>query len=238
MAKFERLLLILNLIRLRPGIRASELAKETGVSVRTIFRDILSLASQYPILQDNGYRLLPTAFLKTLNLTKAEYSVFQFALSCPALRRPDIRMAVSSLKVKIDTVVDPAVRSSYSEINLHAPVWGKIDSEPKRLAVLSIVLQQAISGCRAVDVLYEDSCGPTLSRIFPHCLVYYHPEWLLFGFNKSRKGFDAIKLNLFKEITLTNEKFQRHNDLSLEEFFKTYTRRSLEVREKQDSFRK
>ena len=91
MSKFERLHLILNLIRTKPGIKSAELAQETGVSQRTIYRDILALAAQYPVLYNNGYRLLPTAYLKTLNLTRPEYSVLQVAFSCPALKRPDLR---------------------------------------------------------------------------------------------------------------------------------------------------
>jgi predicted DNA-binding transcriptional regulator YafY len=117
MLKFERLLLILNLIRSRPGIKSAELARETGMSQRTIYRDILNVASQYPVLYDNGYRLLPTAYLKTMNLTQSEYSLLQTALSCPALQRPDLKSRARTLKGKIDTVVDPAVRKSVSLVN-------------------------------------------------------------------------------------------------------------------------
>src|SRR4030067_463706 len=108
MSKFDRLLLVLNLIRSRPGIQADELAAETGVSQRSIYRDILSLAAQYPIVSNKGYRMLPTAHIKTLNLTPVEYSVFQLLLSChAAIERADLRIAARSLKAKIDTIVNP-----------------------------------------------------------------------------------------------------------------------------------
>src|SRR5574341_105624 len=123
MSKFERLHLILNLIRSRPGIGARELASEANVSQRTIYRDILALAGQYPVLYDKGYRVLPTAFLKTLNFTKSEYTVLQTALSCPALKRPDLKIVARSLKAKIDTVVSPVAKTSALASYFFCTAW-------------------------------------------------------------------------------------------------------------------
>ncbi|MCK4427433.1 MAG: HTH domain-containing protein [candidate division Zixibacteria bacterium] len=73
MAKADRLLLILNLLRSRRNLKASNLAKECEVSERTIFRDIQALSeARVPIYFDSGYKLLTDAFLPPLNFTVDE----------------------------------------------------------------------------------------------------------------------------------------------------------------------
>jgi predicted DNA-binding transcriptional regulator YafY len=56
-------------------------------------------------------------------------------------------------------------------------------------------------------------------RMFPHYLVYCQPNWVLVGFVRSKKTFDAISISRIREISLTTQTFQRDNGFSLEEFF-------------------
>lgn len=218
MLKFDRLQILINLIQSRPGIKAPELARETGVCERTVYRDLVWLASQYPVIHNHGYSLPASSKLKPLTITKAEYSIFQLALSSPALLRSDLKPVACSLKAKIDSVVDPSVRCRLNRVNIYAPILAGGCSDTQRIATFCGILQQAIARCRAVDL---DSVNDIqeCSRIYPYHLVYCYPDWVLVGFNRSKRDFEALKLSLLKEISLTNNTFERDATFSIEEFF-------------------
>lgn len=222
MQKFERLLLILNLIRSRPGIRASELAAETGVSQRTVYRDILNLASQYPVFSDNGYRLLPTAYLKTMNLTEDEYNLFQTALSCPALSCPDLKSRVRTLKAKIDTVVNPGIRKSDPSANLTCAAPFAHPTEMANLQTIASTLEKAIRSSRVVEITQPDGSVPVKETLRPYHLLFYYHNWTVIGYSEEKSEFEGLSLKQIKKITLTNRIFQRESDFSLENFFHSH----------------
>ena len=60
MAKYDRLLYILNLLRSRKNLNAEMLAAECGVTERTIYRDIIALSdANIPIYYDIKHLPLP-----------------------------------------------------------------------------------------------------------------------------------------------------------------------------------
>ena len=223
MSKFERLHLVLNLIRIRPGIRSTELAQETGVSQRTIYRDILALAAQYPVLYNNGYRLLPTAHLKTLNLTRSEYNVLQMIFSCPALKRPDLKLAVRSLKAKIDTVVDPSIRSC-ARPSSHL-CSGPVDNEHYlgKFQIICSIFEKAIDHCQIAEISSTKGSKRLTEEIYPYALVYQAnclPQgWFLIGYSPCIKEFKGLKLAPDYRVTLSSQSFQRDESFNLQEFF-------------------
>ena len=74
MAKYDRLLYILNLLRSRKNLNARNIAEECGVTERSIYRDILSLSeANVPIYYDCGYKLASDNFLPPLNFDFDEY---------------------------------------------------------------------------------------------------------------------------------------------------------------------
>jgi predicted DNA-binding transcriptional regulator YafY len=83
MAKLDRLLLILNLLRSRRTLSATDLADECEVSERTIYRDIHSLSrARVPIHFDGGYKIVSDeTFLPTLNFTIDEFLSLYVGLS-------------------------------------------------------------------------------------------------------------------------------------------------------------
>ncbi|MGQ0639797.1 MAG: helix-turn-helix transcriptional regulator, partial [Gemmatimonadaceae bacterium] len=55
MHRIDRLDLLTRILRDRPGITASEVARELGVSVRSVFRDLAHLRDRgYPVEADRG----------------------------------------------------------------------------------------------------------------------------------------------------------------------------------------
>ena len=80
MKRAERLLHMVNILRSGKGYYASELARALGVSVRTIYRDVVDLSQQVPIYYDRGYRLLRERHLAGMAFTHDELLSLKRAL--------------------------------------------------------------------------------------------------------------------------------------------------------------
>jgi len=111
---------LMNLIRLLRGgdlHRASDLAQATGVSLRTVYRDMETLAkSGVPIEGERGtgYRVTAAITLPPLNLSMAELEALHVGLA--AMRQakdPELASAASSLASKLDGVL-PEVNAPQS----------------------------------------------------------------------------------------------------------------------------
>ena len=88
MPKYDRLLHILNLLRARRNMNAAALARECGVTERSVYRDIISLSeANIPIYYDHGYRLASDNFLPPLNFDYEEYHCLRLALDSSPLAK-------------------------------------------------------------------------------------------------------------------------------------------------------
>lgn len=132
MGKADRLLFILNLIRTRRNLTAKDLAKECGVSERTIYRDINAISSaNIPIFYEEGYRFLTGTFLPTLNLSTDEYIALCLGLYCEAISStPALKEAARRVLVKIESSLPENIRDDY--LRIKKEINQKIDQEDKR----------------------------------------------------------------------------------------------------------
>lgn len=78
--KYDRLILILNLLHSRKNMNAKMLSEECQVTERTIYRDLISLTEiKIPIYYDKGYKLASDNFLPLLNFLIDEYNFLKQA---------------------------------------------------------------------------------------------------------------------------------------------------------------
>ena len=90
MAKYDRLLYILNLLRSRKNLNAAKLAEECRVTERSIYRDMIALSeANVPIYYDNGYKLASDNFLPPFNFDFDEYCCLRLALESTPLKTTD-----------------------------------------------------------------------------------------------------------------------------------------------------
>jgi len=220
LSKFERLLLELNLIKANPGINVSRLANETGVSERTIYRDILSLSSSLvPVHWENGYRILDTAFLPTLNFTASDYKLLRLGLDCCALKRYDLQKPRKGLLSKIDAVVDDQIRNTTTPLSRTCRILCK-QSYQQNISTFVQVLDKAILNNYKIKLSYESIKDGTTERIIhPYSLVFRNHSWYLLGFSELDNDFGLINLNQLKRITLLDGNFKKDSDFSVEKFF-------------------
>jgi len=109
MRRADRLMNLIRLLRDGQLHRAADLARATGVSLRTVYRDMDTLAaSGVPIEGERGtgYRVTAAITLPPLNLSMPELEALHLGLA--AMRQaqdPDLAAAASSLAAKLDGVL-------------------------------------------------------------------------------------------------------------------------------------
>ena len=111
----------------RAADRASQLAAELEVSVRTIYRDVESLSEAgVPIYGDagpaGGYQLLGGYRTRLTGLTAAEAEALQFGPGCQA-RRPSSAWARcwATAQLKLDAALPPELRERSARITRAVP---------------------------------------------------------------------------------------------------------------------
>lgn len=109
MRRADRLMNLIRLLRDGQLHRAADLARATGVSLRTVYRDMDTLAaSGVPIEGERGtgYRVTAAITLPPLNLSMAELEALHLGLA--AMRQAqdvDLATAAASLATKLDGVL-------------------------------------------------------------------------------------------------------------------------------------
>lgn len=114
-------MLILNLIRARKNLSAKDLAKECGVSERTIYRDINAISkADIPIYYNNGYKFLTDAFLPPLNLSLDENLALYMGLNSEDVNsQAALKSAGKTALAKIESLLSETIRDDYFAIRTH-----------------------------------------------------------------------------------------------------------------------
>jgi len=228
MSKYDRLLYILNLLRSRNKLRASDLAKECEVSERTIYQDIIDLSSaNIPIYFDDGYKLLTDAFLPPLNFDLDDYLTLKLALeSSPLSQQSPLKRSAKRVLTKIDTNLSSGLKAKLSEISAEGekePV--KIDvkstSDFSKFSLWFNLIEQAILHNMTIKLSYESlDSGETIREVDPYGLIFRRHAWYFIGFCHLRQKIRIFRINRIKKISLLNKTFEREKDFSVTEFFK------------------
>lgn len=220
MAKAERLLFLINLIRSHRNLTSDELAERSGVSERTIFRDINSLASaRFPIYYDRGYKFLEGAFLPTLNLSEDELSALEFAFEFSPLKSEhSLSSFARNIHAKLEAgrrkpIPEKALRLSRANENKDASSHGI-----SRFSTLFKSLNLAITQRRAVRVRYKKRGGHSEEILIePYALVRGNPKWLVLCYCRDCEKTVSYDVGKIESISPTSEPFK--SKLSLDKIF-------------------
>ena len=186
MAKSDRLLYIVNLIKSNQNLTSKMLAEKCGVSERTIFRYINSLASaSLPIYYDHGYKFMDSAFLPTINLTAEELSTLQFAFEfSPIKSDPGLSNLANSIFAKLEAstkssrVPDGSIRNKPTSVSSPNKETHTSTSESQDMLKCAEVFRHLNAGIiqkKAVKVMYKNQ----ELLIEPFALVQRNPSWIV-----------------------------------------------------------
>ena len=223
MAKYDRLLYILNLLRSRKNLNAALIADECEVTERTIYRDIVSLSeANIPIYYDRGYKFASDNFLPPLNFNVDEYLMLKMVLeSSPLYKSGPGRRTIKAIKSKIEACLTPAVIKD----RMHTPITTSVsiktsdlDSRSERFYSL---VENAIKNFLTLRLTYDSiESGLTTREVEPYFLIFIERAFYFVAFCKMRKGLRTFRIDRIREIEKTDKTFKPRQGIDPTGYFK------------------
>ena len=219
MSRATRLLDLLQALRRhRRPVTAASLAAETGVSRRTIYRDIASLQAQGATIAGEagiGYVLQPGLLLPPLMFSPDEIDAVLLGLRLVADRAdPGLGRAADNAAAKI-TAVLPADRRDAAETTVlmagpAAPVSDQIDVGP---------LRAAIRAERKITLSYCDGEGAATERVvWPIALSMFNIVRVLIGWCELRQDFRHFRTDRIVAASVQEARIPRRRAALLREW--------------------
>jgi predicted DNA-binding transcriptional regulator YafY len=208
MRKSDRLFDILQVLRDGDLHTAQDLADQMAVSVRTLYRDMDTLAaSGIPLrgTRGTGYRLAEAITLPPLTLTPNELEALNLGIAITAeLADPDLKAAAHSLAEKLDAVQP---ETAVAEAN----AW-KFAASPFADAARGFAqmprLRAAIKARQKLRITYTSKDGAVASRtIRPLHMEYWSRIWTLTAWCELRQDHRVFRLDLISSAEALPELF-------------------------------
>lgn len=222
MTKYDRMLHILNLLRTRRNLNAERLARECGVTERSIYRDIISLSEMnVPIYYDNGYRLASDNFLPALNFSFEEYHLLKLALeSSPLIKTPAYQDIFKSVKAKIESCLSEQVRQEKKFTPETTHIENPLVGEREKGERFYDTIERAITSSKRIRVKYESiSSGPTEREVDPYFIIFRGHAFYFVGYCHLRKEHRTFRIDRVADIEILDQTFLKQSDIRPETYF-------------------
>lgn len=213
MKRTERLVALSEMLR-RSGNRgcsAEKLAREFGVSVRTVKRDLDALEnSGAPIWSrpgpGGGYGLASGGSLPPVSLSPAQAVALMAAVSAAA-DAPYTDLASAGVH-KILDVLDPRTRARANE--LASRVW--VNTPPTSSRAIRSALEEAMADQRVVRIRYTAKDGATTTRdVEPVLFASTSGQWYLVGWCRLRNAMRWFTVSRIERASVTAVDCTGHN---------------------------
>ncbi|SDR33568.1 YafY family protein [Pseudovibrio sp. Tun.PSC04-5.I4] len=212
MRRADRLLQIVQVLRRygRP-VTGDAIAEELEISVRTLYRDIVSLQSTgVPIRGEAGvgYVLEEGYDLPPLMFNSDELEAVMMGLRHVQVRGDDqlIRTA-SDVIAKIAAVLSPDARNEFIEAPLYAPDFG-VEPIPSARIELSDV-RLAIRQQNKLRIDYADASGVASERIiWPLSLTFFAHSRMIVSWCELRQDFRAFRTDRVEHMDVMEERYR------------------------------
>jgi len=221
MPRSDRLFRLLSAFRMLPQpVTAAHLAEETGVSERTLYRDIQSLRAAGALIDGEagaGYTLTEDPALPPQMFTRLEVEALVLGLAEVTLSGdPMLARAAAEAQAKIiATLPDRVQRQAIHAVTL------SYRFQPRQPAPQHLhLLREAAWEERAVDLTYRDVSGQeTDRRIWPLGTVFLDREVMVLAWCCLRQDFRRFKVLEMSNVRLTDESFRPRRVPLLRSFF-------------------
>lgn len=191
MSRSERLFDLLQALRRhRRPVSGRILAEETGVSIRTLYRDIASLQAQGAVIEGEpgvGYVLKPGFLLPPLMFSPEEIEALVLGARWVSKHADDpLRVAAVGAIARIASVLPAELRAGLESASLLAGPSSQDALEGIDLAVL----RRAIRAERKLSLLYRDGQGVSSQRVvWPFALSFFKRVRVVVAWCELRQEF-------------------------------------------------
>ncbi|MCA3597940.1 MAG: YafY family transcriptional regulator [Methylobacterium sp.] len=220
MARADRLIQLTQALRRhRRPVTAAMLAEETGVSERTIYRDIISLqVSGVPVRGEAGIGyVLESGFdLPPLMFTPEECEALMLGLRFVRDRSDaGLQRVIDDTRAKIEAILPPALKESFNTAPLFAPVY-----RPREVSRIDeSLLRRALREWRKIRIRYRDGKEEeTIRVVWPVALGYFETTRGLSAWCEMRQGFRHFRTDRIEELTSLDEKIPRRRTLLMRDW--------------------
>ncbi|MQB46323.1 YafY family protein [Rhizobium sp. ICMP 5592] len=221
MARSERLLTLLQTLRrYRHPVSGAVLAGETGVSLRTLYRDIASLQSQGAMIEGEagiGYVLKPGFMLPPMMFSQDEIEALVLGSRWVA-RAADERLAAAGADAlaKIAAVLPDDMRETVEQATLVVATRRALEDK----ADLSL-MRKAIRSERIVQLTYGDVNGAiSTRRIWPFALGYFDEVRMVMGWCELRQDFRHFRADRIVDFAVLETRYPRRRVVLAKEWHK------------------
>ena len=209
--KLERILEIIIYLLNHEKVSAKYLAEYFDVSVRTIQRDMVSIADAgIPVYtlggRYGGYAVLENYKIKNINIKNSEQQIIISALESLATSYTNDKL--NSLIEKYNAIIE---KEGGQKV-----FWDfSVTKENKKVQDSNMLLEKAISGKNHIVFDYRNSEGKS-SHICaePLAIHYKWYAWYLFAYLKETKEYRTFKVARMQNLVISKERsFIKHGDI-------------------------
>jgi predicted DNA-binding transcriptional regulator YafY len=216
MNRVDRLFSLVVLLQAHRRLRGEDLARELGVSRRTVYRDVAALTEAgIPVvsLPGQGYELMEGYFLPPVRFTVDEASALM--LGARMLERQAagrIAIGARSGAAKILTLLGGRTGDQVEAVSRaidFVEMAGQFDLDTHMIAAL----QEAIASRRVVRLRYHSLSRQETSErdVEPERLTYWDGAWYLTAWCRLRCGTREFRLSRVDDLLVLPEAFERRS---------------------------
>ena len=227
MNRTDRLIGIVLLLHSRKIVRAKDIARHFGITLRTVYRDMKALnEAGVPIAAESGegYSLVEGYHLPPVMFTQEEASALYMGGELTrSFTDRSLHPHIESALTKVLAVL-PSEKKEYLEklrtsTAIHTPA---VRFKKGFRDDVITVIQEAVVHRRVLSLEYFSNRRDELTKrkIEPLGVVYYSNYWHLIGYCRLRKDYRDFRTDRIKSIELQDENFTERKDFSLEDYLK------------------
>ena len=196
-----------------------DLARELGVSIRTLYRDIATLQAQGADIQGEpglGYVLRPGFTLPPLMFSADEIEAIVLGSRWVAARADDNRLSASAQQAmsKILAVLPAELRDRAEATNL---LVARIGMEPAQVDAGQIRL--AIRNERKLVIRYDDLSGAATERvIWPFMIGFFEKVRIVAAWCEMRRDFRSFRVDRISAMTVSEARYPKRRAVMLKEW--------------------
>ena len=220
LSRSQRLLDLLQLLRThRRPVSGAELARETGISLRTLYRDIATLQAQGANIEGEagvGYVLRPGFLLPPLMFTEAEIEALVLGSRWVA-GRADGTMATAARAAlaKISAVLPEELGEELENSTLLIGPGKVLEMAHVELGVLRATIRSQLKA----QIDYGDENGQGTRRtVWPFALAFFDQVRVVLAWCELRQDFRSFRADRITAFQPTSTRYPRSRQSLLKEW--------------------
>lgn len=211
MSRSHRLIELMQVLRRHRGVvSGSELAREAGVSLRTIYRDIATLQEMGADIEGEagvGYVLRPGFLLPPMSFTEEEIHALAAGAQWVSRQTDEaLARAAQNALAKIGAVLPPSMQNALDDDAFY------IGHQNKDAVELDLhIVRQAMGEQRKMRILYAAEAGaPSERTIWPIMLGFVESRRFIAAWCELREDFRLFRIDRIVKVEVLRDCYSRN----------------------------